>query len=208
MTKPLAALLLVALIAATATADPLAPEAVLTPSPEDGALPVAGGPVTADAPGARLVVGVDYILWWLREGRLPPTLTTSSQASRGLLGQSDTRLLYGGDRIPTRHGDRFNGVRPEIEYWFDDARTLGVEARAFFLERDSTSTRTPTAARPAQSSPATRRPARGTEASSATRGSSCSARRPTSSPRSGPATASASRRSAARASCKCATGPT
>ncbi len=138
MSKPFAAFLLLALLAETAAADPLAPEAVPAPSPEDGAVAVAGQPVTADAPGARLVVGVDYILWWLREGRLPPTLTTGSQASRGLLGQPDTRLLYGGDRLPTRHGDRFNGVRPTIEYWIDDAHTLGVEARAFFLERDST----------------------------------------------------------------------
>ncbi|HEX5272807.1 MAG TPA: BBP7 family outer membrane beta-barrel protein [Gemmataceae bacterium] len=138
MLKPLAALVLVGLLAGTAAADPLSPEAVPAPSHEDGSLAVAGDPVAADAPGARWVVSVDYILWWLREGRLPPTLTTSSQASRGLLGQPDTRLLYGGDRIPTRHGDRFNGVRPTLAFWFDDARTVGVEAGAFFLERDST----------------------------------------------------------------------
>jgi hypothetical protein len=81
---------------------------------------------------------VAYVLWWLREGRLPPTLTTSSQASQGLLGQADTRTLYGDDRLPTRHGDRFNGIRATLGYWFDDAQTLGVEGNAFFLERDST----------------------------------------------------------------------
>jgi hypothetical protein len=136
--KPLAALALVALFAGTAAADPPSLEAVPAASPEDGPLTVAAEGVAADAPGARLLVSVDYILWWLREGRLPPTLTTSSQESRGLLGQPDTRLLYGGDRLQTRHGDRFNGVRPALGYWFDDARSIGVEASAFFLERDST----------------------------------------------------------------------
>ncbi len=138
MSRLFAALALLTLLTATATADPLSLEPVPALSPEDGAPAVGGEAVAADAPGARLVVSVDYILWWLREGRLPPTLTTSSQASRGLLGRSDTQLLYGGDRLETRHGDRFNGVRPELTYWFDDARTLGVEASAFFLERDST----------------------------------------------------------------------
>jgi hypothetical protein len=138
MSKALAALVLIALLAGTAAADPLLPVAASTPSPEDGPLTIAGDNIAADAPGARWVVSIDYILWWLREGRIPPTLTTSSQASRGLLGQPDTRVLYGGDRIETRHGDRFNGVRPSLVYWFDDARSFGVEATAFFLERDST----------------------------------------------------------------------
>jgi hypothetical protein len=136
--KLLTALALVALFAGSAAADPPAPEAAPAPSSEDGPLTAAAEGVAADAPGARFLVSVDYILWWLREGRLPPTLTTSSQASRGLLGQPDTRLLYGGDRLETRHGDRFNGVRPALGYWFDDERSIGVEVSAFFLERDST----------------------------------------------------------------------
>ena len=63
--------------------------------------------------------GVEYIFWWLREGRLPPMLTTSSQASQGILGRPDTTLLYGGDRLETRHGDQFNGLRPSLGFWFD-----------------------------------------------------------------------------------------
>lgn len=90
------------------------------------------------AAGPRLLVSADYLLWWLREGRLAPTLTTSSQASQGLLGQPDTRTLYGGDRLETRHGDRFNGVRVTLGYGLDDGFGCGVEGNAFFLERDST----------------------------------------------------------------------
>jgi hypothetical protein len=137
--KSFGALLVAALLAGTAAADPaepLAPAAVPAPSPEDGALPVVGDSVPAAGP--RLLVGVEYVLWWLREGRMPATLTTSSQASRGLLGEPDTRILYGDDRLQTRHGDRFNGVRLTLGYWFDDAQTIGVEGSGFFLERDST----------------------------------------------------------------------
>jgi hypothetical protein len=124
--------LLVTLLSAPAiAADPEVPML----APEEGSLLAAA---EAPAEAQRLSVGVDYILWWLREGRMPPTLTTSSQASRGLLGQPDTRILYGDDRLETRHGDRFNGVRPTINYWFGDGQGLGVEASAFFLERDST----------------------------------------------------------------------
>jgi hypothetical protein len=90
------------------------------------------------SPAERLDVQLEYILWWLREGRVPPLLTTSSPASAGILGRSDTRVLYGDDRLTTRHGDRFNGLRVYLGYWLDDDHTLGVEGRAFFLERDST----------------------------------------------------------------------
>jgi hypothetical protein len=80
----------------------------------------------------------EYLFWWLREGRVPVTLTTSSQASQGLLDRPDTRVLYGGDRLETRHGDQFNGVRATLAYGLDDAGTVAIEGRAFFLERDST----------------------------------------------------------------------
>ncbi len=139
MYKPLSALLLTGLFAVTAAAEPAPPAAPTTvpaPSPEDGPLPLLGD--GDPAAGPRLLVGVEYVLWWLREGRMPATLTTSSQASRGLLGEPDTRVLYGDERLPTRHGDRFNGVRASLAYWFDDAETLGAEGSAFFLERDST----------------------------------------------------------------------
>jgi hypothetical protein len=84
-----------------------------------------------------LTVIPEYILWWLREGRVPALLTTSSTASQGILGQPDTRILYGDGRLPTRHDDRFNGVRLTVE-WMNANETFGLEARGFLLERDST----------------------------------------------------------------------
>jgi hypothetical protein len=143
MRKQLAALTLTTLLAwPAAGADPveLVPP---PPSAVDGSLPgPAGEGYRADGSGTRVYGDVEFILWWLREGRIPVSLTTSSPASMGLLGQPDTKVMYGGDRLETRHGDRFNGVRATLGYWFDDAQSLGIEGKAFFLERDSTHYRT------------------------------------------------------------------
>lgn len=120
------------LLAAAAAAEP-------ADAPPPDAPPPLIQEIAPDAdPGQRLSAGADYLLWWLREGRIPATLTTSSQASQGILGEPDTRLLYGDDRLRTRHGDEFNGVRFNLAYWLDDAHSVAVEGNAFFLERDST----------------------------------------------------------------------
>ena len=120
------------LAAAAAAAEP-------ADAPPPDAPPPLVQEIAPDAdPGPRLSAGADYLFWWLREGRIPATLTTSSQASQGVLGKPDTRLLYGDDRLRTRHGDEFNGVRFNLAYWLDDAHSVGLEGNAFFLERDST----------------------------------------------------------------------
>jgi Putative beta barrel porin-7 (BBP7) len=90
------------------------------------------------APPMRLYGQLEYVLWWLREGRVPPLLTTSSPTSAGRLGEPDTRVLYGDDRLETRHGDRFNGARFTVGWWLNDGQDLAIEADGFFLERDST----------------------------------------------------------------------
>jgi hypothetical protein len=80
----------------------------------------------------------EYLVWWLREGHLPPALTTSSFASQGLLGRSDTVVLYGDGTLRTRHDDRFVGTRLTLGWWLDPEHALALEGSAFFLERDST----------------------------------------------------------------------
>jgi hypothetical protein len=105
---------------------------------EEVPVPAAEEIATEGDPCPRWWADADYLLWWLREGRLPATLTTSAPASRGLLGRPDTRVLYGDDRLETRHGDRFNGIEATLGCWLDDGQSVGVEGSAFFLERDST----------------------------------------------------------------------
>jgi hypothetical protein len=90
----------------------------------------------SDADCHHLEVQGEYLIWWLSQGHVPPILTTSASASRGVLGASDTRTLYGDDTLETRHGDRFVGGRLTLTYWLNDL--FGVEGRAVFLERDST----------------------------------------------------------------------
>ena len=53
---------------------------------------------------------VEYVNWWLRRGYAPPALTTSSPASQGILDRPDTHVLYGDDRLETRHHDRLRGL--------------------------------------------------------------------------------------------------
>jgi hypothetical protein len=93
-----------------------------------------------DIPAAsnRIYIDAEYLLWWFGEGRTPVTLTTSSPASKGLPGSPDTKVLYGDQRLSTRHHDRFNGVRLTLGYWFNPEQTVGVEARGLIFERDST----------------------------------------------------------------------
>ena len=91
----------------------------------------------AEAPASTLRVTGEYLTWWIREGRIPTVLTTSPPASQGILGQPDTRVLYGDQRLETRHQDRFVGGRISAD-WMDGSGEFGVEGRAFFLERDST----------------------------------------------------------------------
>ena len=76
----------------------------------------------------------------------PPTLTTSSQPSQGLLGQPDTRPSSGGDRLGRGTATSSTACgSPRLLVGL--CAILGVEGNAFFLERDSrTSRRTPTAA--------------------------------------------------------------
>ena len=87
-------------------------------------------------PGSSFSVNADYVLWWLRPGRVPGVLVTGPTGAKPVPGQSGTQTLYGDDRVDTRHGDRFNGLRLTLDYLHESG--LGVEASGFFLERDST----------------------------------------------------------------------
>jgi hypothetical protein len=85
----------------------------------------------------RLSLHADYLYWWLRRLRTPPLLTAGSEGSSALLGDANTLVLRGGDRITSRH-ERYVGIRPGADWWLDTMHTWALEADAFFLERDST----------------------------------------------------------------------
>ena len=104
------------------------------PQAHSQSIPTPAEPVAEVSPWK---ISGEYLVWWIREGTSPAVLTTSSPASQGLLGQPDTKVVYGDRRLETRHGDRFVGGRGTLD-WMDTTGEFGFEGRAFFLERDST----------------------------------------------------------------------
>jgi hypothetical protein len=108
--------------------------------PPSGPVPVPAEPCPVEAcpvsAGERLRIDVDFLYWFLERMRAPALLTGGTPESGGVLGRPGTEILYGDDRLESRHG-RYVGVRFDLDYWFDDARTCGLDVSAFFLERDS-----------------------------------------------------------------------
>lgn len=96
----------------------------------------------------RLVVGGEYLLWWVRAQDAPPLLTTSSAAANGIIGQGDTRVIYGNNTlVDTQH----NGARFSAAYWFNDLWAL--DGNVWLLARNqggfaATSNDFPVLARP------------------------------------------------------------
>lgn len=80
---------------------------------------------------------VQYLAWWTNGSSLPPLVSTSPDGTprmeAGVLGEPGTAVLFGGDNYGNDHR---NGVRATIGKWFDDQRSLGVEASWFGLGND------------------------------------------------------------------------
>jgi Putative beta barrel porin-7 (BBP7) len=89
----------------------------------------------ACGPPGRIWVSAEYLLWWVKDSRLPPLATTGpaifTQSSLpGALGGLGTAGLFGGDGLDR---DPFSGGRFTAGYWFNCAQTKGIEASYFFL---------------------------------------------------------------------------
>jgi Putative beta barrel porin-7 (BBP7) len=81
-------------------------------------------------PPGRFWVSAEYLLWWIKDDRLPPLVTAGPASSGGVLGAPGTTVLYGGggsDEEP------FSGGRFTAGYWLNDCQTVGIEASFFFL---------------------------------------------------------------------------
>ena len=103
--------------------------------------PVWGGPVVdafplvfpmsaaePDTP-VRVWGGAEFLLWWIRQGHVPPLVTASGPDAAAILGPGTTVLLGGShldDEVRT-------GGRLFLGAWLDPARILGVEAGYQFL---------------------------------------------------------------------------
>jgi hypothetical protein len=104
-----------------------------------GTLPGCGGCTTCPPPaccscdcrdgGPVVWLDGEALLWWQRDSRLPPLVTTSPQASLGVLGRPGTRVLFGG----TVDDEERTGGRFRAGVWLDDERTWGLESAFLFL---------------------------------------------------------------------------
>jgi hypothetical protein len=85
-------------------------------------------------PAGHFWVSAEYLLWWIKDSRLPPLVTTSPPGSGGVLGQPGTTVLFGGSNLDheARSGGRFI-----FGFWLDKGQTIGLESEYFFLSSRS-----------------------------------------------------------------------
>ena len=95
--------------------------------------PRAGGRLRSAIFGApqtgRVTVGAEYLLWFARAQIAPTLFTTSSPQFNGILGQGNTRSLFGDQSIGSTHQ---NGGRFSASYLFAN-RNWGVDGNVWFL---------------------------------------------------------------------------
>ena len=85
----------------------------------------------------RLYIREEYLYWRGKGNRLPPLVTTSTdpnvpQEVAGVLGEPETQILYGGDRV---NADWRSGGRITAGMWLVDGEFLGIEGHYFGLEQ-------------------------------------------------------------------------
>jgi hypothetical protein len=78
---------------------------------------------------------VELLLWVIKNGPLPPLVSTSPAASLGVPGAPGTTVIGPG------HFDYglLTGVRSSGGLWLNDAQTIGLESSGFYLQRGSDS---------------------------------------------------------------------
>ncbi len=81
---------------------------------------------------SRLTLGGEFLVWFVRAQDAPALLTTSSAANNGIIGQGDTRVIFGNQVLgETRHlGARFNGA-----YWLTE--NWALDGNFWFLGKNS-----------------------------------------------------------------------
>src|SRR5262249_22305628 len=75
----------------------------------------------------RLGGGVDYLLWWVKDGPVPfPLVTTGNTAAAvpGALGQPGTQVLFGSNDVDF---GGLSGVRGTLGLWIGPDARCGVE---------------------------------------------------------------------------------
>jgi hypothetical protein len=118
-----------------------------------GMTPLPGGPYGAPMAGSafgwgstrnnRWYINGEYLYWWIRDGGLPPLVTTGSPQSANVIESGNlnraidpnTRVLYGNAPLDNqgRSGGKF-----EVGRWFGECKPWAIEFGGFFLGDRST----------------------------------------------------------------------
>jgi hypothetical protein len=84
---------------------------------------------------ARVTVGAEYLIWWLKTDRPPQPLLTTGGAGGGVLGEKDTSVLF---RLSDLDKDLpYNGGQFDLGVWFSRDDKFGLDASFFFLQQRS-----------------------------------------------------------------------
>ncbi len=82
-------------------------------------------------PDGRFWVSGEYLLWYIRDARVPPLVTTGPATFPvGFIGQPGTQVLVNGNDLAQ---DDFHGGRLNAGFWLNDCRTCGIELSWFQL---------------------------------------------------------------------------
>lgn len=107
-----------------------APYSAATMNP--GCAPAYPGPTYAPTSTTSIYARFEYLLWWLQGTNTPPLVTSAPAASPspvpGALGNSDTSIQFGGQRLNT---EARSGGRVTLGGWFN--QRTGLEGEYFVL---------------------------------------------------------------------------
>jgi hypothetical protein len=103
------------------------------PSPDKPLYAASIGPTALLSGPNRLELRADLLLWWVKSSAAPALLTTSSPEFNGILGQGDTRVIYGNDQLAS---SLHTGGRFGTTYWLDDCKHWGLDGNIWFLGRN------------------------------------------------------------------------
>ena len=122
-----------------AYAPPPPPGAYVPPPPPPGVY-VAPPPavyVPGPPPGPYEPVGAwfnaEYLLWWIKDNRVPPLVTAGVAGVPDVLGPADTTTLFNGGNVSD---GPLSGGRFTFGLWLGDSHVHGLEASYFFLDRN------------------------------------------------------------------------
>jgi hypothetical protein len=101
------------------------PQEVQQVAPESFDQPPPGG-----GPLASEWQQFEYLLWWIRDTRLPPLITANRSGTIPVLNDPGTTVVVGNSEM--RNLDH-SGGRFTVGFALDSARTIGVEGNYFFL---------------------------------------------------------------------------